>query len=99
MSPIATDCANDTTDSVDRAAALKAKVAQSHGIIHEDMPIADDYMYAFRYNAPLPYLGHDYVDINENTFEEETRALATKLSDALEGNAAQAYADLFIPQG
>jgi hypothetical protein len=99
MSPIATDHVEHATDSMDRIAALKAKVAQSHGIANEKKPIADDYMYAFKYSAPLPLLGDDFVDVNDSTFQEETTALVARLSEALKGKAAQTYADLFIPQG
>lgn len=63
-------------------------------------PVADDYMYDFKYNHPLPttdVLGTDIpADVDA---KREAEDLVSGLSDTLERRDAQAFADLFLEYG
>ena len=97
MSPIAThDLSHPSLDTI---AALKARVAESHAAVNERKPVEDDYMYDFKYNAPLPLLGETAIQMDDDSIGFESEALVTELTDALKNKDAEAYSRLFLPDG
>lgn len=83
-------------------ADLKAKVVGDHVEVVEDHkpPVADDFMYDFKYNHSLPTneaLGHDVpADVDAN---HEAEKLTRLLEQALSTGNAQAFTDLFLDYG
>jgi len=67
-------------------------------------PVADDYMYAFKYNAPLPTHGND-TDVLDFTAEDESDAQSVadrflkELALIIQSRDAKAFADLFLASG
>jgi hypothetical protein len=69
-------------------------------------PVADDYMYAFKYNFPLPTHdnsdGSDALDFTEDD-EMHRRAIAERFLNQLElviqSRDSKAFADLFLYSG
>ena len=67
-------------------------------------PVADDYMYAFKYNFPLPTHG-DGSDVLDFTEDDETnrRAVAEQflheLEQVIQSRDSKAFADLFLHSG
>ncbi len=67
-------------------------------------PVADDYMYAFKYNFPLPTHGDDseVLDFIEDD-ETNRRAVAEKflkqLEQVIQSRDSKAFADLFLYSG
>lgn len=67
-------------------------------------PVADDYMYAFKYNFPLPAHGKG-GDVLDFTPEEEADAGAIagrflkELEQVIESRDAEAFAGLFVDSG
>lgn len=96
MSPIALGNINSPIDNL---AALKAQVAQTHAAVLAKKPVADDYMYKFKHNAPLPLLGPDHVDIDDSAFHVQVESLVAALSSALRNKDAESFASLFLPNG
>ncbi|WWC60719.1 uncharacterized protein I303_103295 [Kwoniella dejecticola CBS 10117] len=83
-------------------ADLKAKVVEGHVEVEKNpkLPLADNYMYDFKYNHPLPTVEALGQSIAENVDPaQEAQALLGQLSDVLgQGNAA-GFADLFLESG
>ena len=83
-------------------ADIKSKVVVDH--VEVDVkpppPVADDYMYDFKYNHPLPtsdVLGISVpIDCNAS---KEAGDILTLLSRAMEERDAEAFADLFLEHG
>lgn len=67
-------------------------------------PVADDYMYAFKYNLPLPTHGDgkDVLDLTEddekNRVEIAERFLK-QLEQIIQSRDSKAFADLFLDSG
>jgi len=97
MSPIATQDLSDI--SVDTAASLKTRVAESHAAVNKRKPVADDYMYDFKYNAPLPFLSKEITSVGDVNVQPLVDSLYTKLSSALIEKDAKAFAGLFLTDG
>ena len=97
MSPIATQDLSDT--SVETIASLKARVAESHAAVNERKPVADDYMYDFKYNAPLPFLGKEATEVDDASVQSRAEDLVQRLSEALKNKDAEAFSELFLPNG
>ncbi|WVW81123.1 hypothetical protein I302_103114 [Kwoniella bestiolae CBS 10118] len=96
MSPVALD---HTKPAV---ADLKAKVVEGHVEVERSpkLPLADNYMYDFKYNHSLPtiqYLGQDIAqDINPL---KEAENIVAQLTDILGKGDGAAFADLFLEYG
>jgi hypothetical protein len=67
-------------------------------------PVADDYMYAFKYNFPLPTTGDD-SDVLDFTEEDEAKRGTTaeqflqKFALVIQSRDSKAFADLFLYSG
>lgn len=67
-------------------------------------PVADDYMYAFKYNFPLPTHeeGADVLDFTEDD-EKNQEAVADRflkeMEQVIQSRDAKAFADLFLQSG
>ena len=79
-----------------------APLAYRNGIWKK--PVADDYMYAFKYNFPLPTHddGADVLDFEEDD-ETNERAIADRflkeLEQVVQSRDSKAFADLFLYSG
>ncbi|KAJ4003157.1 hypothetical protein NW752_011668 [Fusarium irregulare] len=63
-------------------------------------PVADDYMYDFKYNHALPTTDVLGIEIPADTdAQKEAQGIVDNLSDALAKGDAQAFADLFLDYG
>ena len=98
MAPHATDTAVDTFDKLD----IKAKVVGKNVEIeaHPLPPVADDFMYAFKYNAPLPTT--DVLGIavpNDCVPQRAADEMVARLSEVCATGHAAAFADLFLESG
>lgn len=67
-------------------------------------PVADDYMYAFKYNAPLPLHdgGTDVIDFtkgDEANLKELANTLVKSLEQIIQAGDAKAFAGLFLDSG
>ena len=67
-------------------------------------PVADDYMYAFKYNFPLPTYGDgkDVLDLTQD--DEKDRSdiadqFIKQLEQIIQSRDSQAFADLFLSCG
>ncbi|KAK5688070.1 hypothetical protein LTS10_000048 [Elasticomyces elasticus] len=66
----------------------------------EPPPVADNYMYDFRYNHPLPTFDKTGIEPPQDCdVAKEAQAVIQRLSEALENCDAEAFADLFIEHG
>jgi len=97
MSPIAIQ--DLSSASVDPTPSLKARVAASHAAVNDQKPVADDYMYDFKYNAPLPFIGKEAIEVDDSAVQTLSEAFATDLYAALKNNDAKAFSGLFLPNG
>lgn len=89
-------------DAEVKIADLKAKIVNEHVEVEVEpkLPVADNYMYDFKYNHSLPtidVLGQD-VQGNVNA-EEAARALVSQLEDVLGSGDAHGFAGLFLEYG
>lgn len=63
-------------------------------------PVADDFMYDFKYNHPLPTIDVLGVDIPADCdAQKEAESIVTRLSEATANADASAFADLFLEHG
>jgi hypothetical protein len=97
MSPIATQDLSSV--SVDPIPSLKARVADSHAAVNNRKPVADNYMYDFKYNAPLPFIGKEAIEVDDSTVQTLSESFATDLCAALKNKDANAFSALFLPNG
>ncbi|WRT69343.1 uncharacterized protein IL334_006327 [Kwoniella shivajii] len=84
------------------AADLKAKVVEGSIEIEKSpkLPLADNYMYDFKYNHALPTIQSLGADIAENAdATEEAEAIIGRLSEVLANGDADGFADLFLEFG
>lgn len=98
MSPVAIDQHSPIND-YDAISTLKAQVATAHAAVNEKKPVADNFMYDFKYNAPLPLLGVEAIDVDEAIFQSQVNVLVDKLSTSLKSQNAENFASLFLPNG
>jgi len=82
-------------------ADVKTKSVASHVELNPTpKPVADDFMYDFKYNHPLPttdVLGLDIpIDCDA---QKEAEAVMATLSDVMGNGDAQGFADLFLDYG
>lgn len=96
MSPTAVLDANPEVHIAD----LKAKIVEGHVELEVKPPLADNYMYDFKYNHQLPtleFLGRDVpADVDA---QHEAQLLIDELSRTLGAGDAQGFADLFVDYG
>lgn len=67
-------------------------------------PVADDYMYAFKYNFPLPTYADskdilDFTEGGEKSREEIADRFVKQLEQVIQSRDSQAFADLFLNCG
>lgn len=99
MSPTAViDTALDRNVTI---ADLKAKVVKDHVEVEvSPPPVADDYMYDFKYNHSLPTLDVLGVDIPVDADPTvEAQALTDSLAEVLEAGDAAGFTGLFLDYG
>lgn len=81
-------------------ANLKAKVVDGHVELESTPPVADNYMYDFKYNHALPTLESLGVQVSPDTnAQEEAETLLTNLSHVLGRGDASGFTDLFAEFG
>ncbi|KAK2762373.1 flavin-containing monooxygenase [Colletotrichum kahawae] len=86
-------------NGVDIAARATVKQAELNGTA-ERPPVADDYMYDFKYNHALPTTDVLGVQIPQDCdAQAEAEGIVRQLSDALGTGNAEAFADLFLEYG
>ncbi|KAF5511864.1 putative indole-3-pyruvate monooxygenase YUCCA4 [Colletotrichum siamense] len=86
-------------NGVDIAARAAVKQAELNGTA-ERPPVADDYMYDFKYNHALPTTDVLGVQIPQDCdAQSEAEGIVRQLSDALGSGNAEAFADLFLEYG
>ena len=81
---------------------LKAKAASKHVELEAKPkpPVADDYMYDFKYNAPLPTSDVLGVSIPEDCdAHKEALDIVNNLENATASGDASAFADMFLENG
>ncbi|GJN67510.1 hypothetical protein PLICBS_001536 [Purpureocillium lilacinum] len=90
-------------DSRVDVAAVKAKAASKQAEVNgaaERPPVADDYMYDFKYNHPLPTTDVLGIEIpQECDTQAEAERIVKRLSDALGAGDAVRFADIFLESG
>jgi hypothetical protein len=83
--------------------ALKAKAAPKQADMNgtaQPPPVADDYMYDFKFNHPLPTTDVLGMDIPKDcNAQMEADGIVERLSDALASGNADAFADTFLDYG
>lgn len=63
-------------------------------------PVADDYMYDFKYNHALPTSDVLQIEIPDDCdAQKEARSIVSRLSEVLGKGDAQGFADLFLEYG
>ncbi|KAI8224912.1 putative indole-3-pyruvate monooxygenase YUCCA4, partial [Colletotrichum sp. SAR 10_86] len=83
-------------NGVDIAARAAVKQAELNGTA-ERPPVADDYMYDFKYNHALPTTDVLGVQVPQDCdAQAEAEGIVRQLSDALGSGHAEAFADLFL---
>ncbi|KAH0359763.1 putative flavin-containing monooxygenase YUCCA3, partial [Aureobasidium melanogenum] len=91
-------CGNDVD-----VAAVKAKAAskaRSSSSAHDPPPVADDYMYDFKYNHALPTTDVLGVVIPQDcNAQAEAETIVKQLSKALGSGNAEDFASLFLEHG
>ncbi|RSH82839.1 hypothetical protein EHS25_005829 [Saitozyma podzolica] len=98
MAPTATA----VPDVPDVIADLKAKVVNGHVEVEQTPkpPIADNYMYDFKYNHALPTIDALGLDIPADVdSEKQAQALTTRLAEVLGSGDAQGFTDMFLDYG
>lgn len=66
----------------------------------EKPPVADDFMYDFKYNHPLPTTNVLGVEIPASCdAQKEAEGIVEKISEAMSKGDAQAFTDLFLKAG
>lgn len=82
---------------------LKSKVSVKHIEVEspsDNPPVADNYMYDFKYNHALPTTNVLGIGIPDDCdAQEEASLIVTALSDALADNNADSFAALFLEHG
>lgn len=85
--------------SIDRTPDLKSNIVVSHDEIPKP-PVADDFMYDFKYNHPLPTTDLLGIAIPaECNAQLEAEGIVKRLSAAMENGNAPAFTDLFLESG
>lgn len=105
MAPHATaDFTVDTPNLYEKD--LKAKVVTKHVEIEahtppkEEKPVADNFMYDFQYNSPLPTSDVLGVEVpHDCDAEKEANAIVQRLAEVLSNGDAQSFTDLFLETG
>lgn len=100
MAPTATELP-ETFAHVD-IADLKAKVVGGHVELEEDHkpPVADDFMYDFKYNHSLPTLDILGTDIAQNVdAQAEADTLVDNMKQVLGQGDAPGFAEMFLDYG
>lgn len=67
-------------------------------------PVADDFMYAFKYNFPLPIYGNgayvfDFTEDDEKNQQAIADHFLRELEQVIQSRDAKAFADLFLDSG
>lgn len=82
---------------------LKAKVVVGTVEVEEDTPkapVADNFMYDFKYSHPLPTPAHLGIDIPENCdAQAAAESIMAQLEETMSKGDAQAFGDLFYEDG
>lgn len=85
-------------------ATLQAKAASAKQTMMNDgvqpPPVADDYMYDFKYNHPLPTTDVLRIEFPKDCDAQvEADGIVKRLSDALGSGDADAFTELFLDYG
>jgi hypothetical protein len=92
----------DTKTDLANLANLKDKVgvAEVKLEVNDKPPVADDYMYDFKYNHALPTTDVLGIDIPADADpQKEAQGIVDSLSNVLAKGDAQGFADLFLDYG
>lgn len=86
------------TDSVSQATLRSENVVLDHDQVHK--PVADDFMYDFKYNHSLPTTAVLGVKVPiDCDAQKEAESIVSCLSTATAEGDAQAFAGLFLDYG
>ncbi|KAK2604480.1 hypothetical protein N8I77_007407 [Diaporthe amygdali] len=89
---------DDTVDTSD--VKSKTGVSQIKLEATAKPPVADDYMYDFKYNHALPTSDVLQIEIPDDCdAQKEARSIVSRLSEVLGKGDAQGFADLFLDYG
>lgn len=83
-------------------AGLKAKAVQRNIELEaaSKPPVADDFMYDFKYNHPLPTTDVLGVEVPDNCdATQEAEGIMARLSEAMGKGDAQAFSHIFLEHG
>ena len=87
---------------VEEATGVKPVSKAGPGLNHDQVPkpVADDFMYDFKYNHPLPTTDVLGVKIpTDCDAQKEAEGIVARLSKATSEGDAQAFAGLFLDYG
>lgn len=84
-----------------------SKVENAPFTYHNDAlrkPVADDYMYLFKYNFPLPTYGDgmnvlDFTEDDEKNGRKIADSFVKQLEQIIQSRDSQAFAELFLSCG
>lgn len=90
------DVTNDSIKSKSKNVVVKSSGEETE----EKPPVADDFMYDFKYNHPLPTTDVLGIEIPANCdAQKEAEGIVEKISEAMSRGDAQAFTDLFLEAG
>lgn len=96
MAPYVQDAAG--ADVVPQPRIQSKSVTLNHDQVQK--PVADDFMYDFKYNHPLPTTDVLGIDIPADCdAQKEAECIAANLSKATSEEDPQAFAELFLDYG
>jgi hypothetical protein len=96
MAPFVYEAADDNGVDI---ANIKPKSTISH-VDSSNLPVADDFMYDFKYNHPLPTSDVLGIEIpTDCNAQREAEGIMAGLSDAMGKGDARAFADMFLDYG
>ncbi|KFY76151.1 hypothetical protein V499_04081 [Pseudogymnoascus sp. VKM F-103] len=96
MAPFVYEAADDNEVDI---AKIKSKSLVSHVELSKP-PVADDFMYDFKYNHPLPTSDVLGIEIpTDCDAHREAEGIVARLSDAMGKRDARAFADMFLDYG
>ena len=98
MAPFVQEFESISIDSIP-----KTKLPSGNAIFDHDnvpKPVADDFMYDFKFNHPLPTTDILGVEIPANCdAQKEAESIVSRLSEVLGSGDAQGFTDLFLEYG
>lgn len=90
------DITNESIKSKSKSIVIKPSGEETE----EKPPVADDFMYDFKYNHPLPTTDVLGIEIPADCdAQNEAEGIVENISEAMSKGDAQAFTDLFLEAG